>query len=136
MKILKTTLVVALFMLGIISINAQIGKPINNQLNLNKIKPNKRPELKLKKNGFQGYVTNHNGKVKIAGAKIIFENKNGNSKRQTVISGEYGNYKIELQPGKYLTYGIKSGYIPYVTHPSYNVVQIGFSTLNIYLDKE
>jgi len=59
-----------------------------------------------------------------------------NLKGKLLFSGKYGEYKIELKQGKYLTYGIKSVYIPYVTHPSYNVVQIGFGTLNIYLDKE
>jgi hypothetical protein len=60
-------------MLGTLSINAQIGKPINKQLDLKKIKPNNRTELRLKKNGFQRFVKNHNGKVKLQGLKLFLK---------------------------------------------------------------
>ena len=137
MKILNLILVSLLILIATLNLNAQIPKPVNKQIDLDKVKPNKRPDLKLKESGLRGFVTNSDGKEKIAGVKIIFEHKDGKTKRQTVISGSSGEFKITLRPGQYLTYALKDGYIPYVTHPSYNVVQYGiYGTLNIFMDKE
>ena len=137
MKILKSIVATLLILSCASNLNAQIAKPVNKQLDLNKIKPNRLPDLKLKKSGIRGFVKNSIGKQNIPGVKIIFEHVDGKSKRQTVISGKYGEFNIELRPGQYLTYGLKDGYIPYVTHPGYNVVEVGsFGTLNIYLDAE
>lgn len=131
-KIIGLTLVLAL---SVMSINAQIGKTVNNKIDLNKIKPNQHPDLTIKQGGKSGFVYSHNGKKKIRGVQVIFDNEILET-RQKVYTDENGHFKIALKIGKYKVYAIKNGYIPYVMHPGYSIVNTEFKTLNIFLDKK
>jgi len=115
--------------------NAQIAKPVHKQVDLNKIKPNNRSNLKIKKSGITFFIRNVKTREKIPNARIIME-KIGGKKRIEFVTDKYGILKKELTLGKYYVYVLKDGYTPYISHPGTFIVNPGFKVANIDLDKE
>ncbi|MEE9363495.1 MAG: carboxypeptidase-like regulatory domain-containing protein [Cellulophaga sp.] len=111
----KIIAITVLFILSIMAINAQKIKRINNQLDLNKIKVNKMPDVTIKEGGRRGFVYNiDNLKQNISGVKVIFDSDVYKT-RQTVVTDKSGFFEIKLKIGKYKLYAVKPGYIPYIT---------------------
>ncbi len=131
----KITLVVAVFMLSIIGVNAQINLPKNNTIKNVELKNNKYKNLKLITGGKQGFVYEENnlGK-KIPNAEIIFKSEDGKITKKANTDSN-GRYKITLKPARYVVTIKYYGYTSYSTAPGFSVVNEKFSTFNIPLKK-
>ena len=91
----------------------------------------------LKKGGFQGvsYIRNPDGSIgdKISDVNIIFTSEDG-SITKSVTTGAGGQYKIVLDPVRYVVTASHPGYEPYSSAPGFWVVNEGeFNTGNIFL---
>lgn len=131
----KTTLVIALFMLSIISINAQITLSKTTTVKNIELKEGQYNDLKLITGGNQGFVyQDGNIDEKISNAEMIFKSEDG-AHTQKVTTNSYGRYKILLKPARYMVSIKHKGYKSYSTAPRFTVINEKFSTFIIPLKK-
>jgi len=136
-KKLQITITALLFLLSI-NINAQITLPKNNKISNVKLKNNQYKDLKFITGGNQGFVyaetANHGVGKKLANVELTFKSEKG-GRIQKIKTNKYGNYKIRLQPGRYIVTVKHASYKSYSTAPGFSVVNSKFGTFNIPLQK-
>ena len=133
----QITILVLLFTLNTIYVNAQINASKNNTIkNIKFNKKDKFKNLKLITGGNRGFVYQEdNLKKRLSNAEIIFKSEDG-KRTHKVKTDKYGNYKILLKPGRYLVTVKHSGYKNYSTAPGYSVVNSKYGTFNIPLKRQ
>ena len=133
----KIRLVIAVFMLSVFGVNAQLTPLKNNTVKNSELKNKQFKDLKLITGGNQGYVyfkTKSNKIKKIPNAEIIFKSEDGTS-TQKIKTDSYGNYKIKLKSARYVVTIKHKGYTSYSTAPGFSVINKNFGTFNIPLKK-
>ena len=132
----QITILVLLFTLNTIYVNAQINTPKNNTVkNIKFNKTDKLKNLKLITGGNRGFVYQEgNLNKKIPNAEITFKSEDGKITKK-IKTDSYGNYKITLKPGRYVVTVTHYKYTFYTTVSGFVVVNDKFGTFNIPLKR-